>query len=228
MHIDQSLQQLAAFYAAYEQFIEPFPMACAEGCDSCCTCNVWLTTLEGLLVIKNLQPDAMRQVIQQIDAQRVRPCFRPQLTTNEIASRCVRGQPIPEESIEPAWGSCPALADRLCSLYAARPFGCRCMVSRSRCDADGQAEMDSLIISANTLLLQVIEHLDAGGYSGNFADVLACLYHGRIGNPSDIAPGHISAYHLIANRPIPVLMIPPEHRRQLQPLVERLQGILTT
>ena len=86
--------------------------------------------------------------------------------------------------------------------------------------------MSAVILSANTLMQQIIEHIDAGGYSGNFTDVLLCLDKGNIQQASDITPAMASAYHLIANRPVPALMIPPEHRARLQPLLQKVQTLI--
>lgn len=86
--------------------------------------------------------------------------------------------------------------------------------------------MNAVILSANTLMLQIIEHIDAGGYSGNLADVLLCIHNGNIQQASDLTPAIASAYNLIANRPIPVLMIPPEHRTRLQALLQQVQTLM--
>ena len=226
MYPKNLMAQIEGLYGVYEEFLKLFQLACKPKCAVCCTCNVSLTTLEGFLILENLAPEDKGRALGQIQDRSTRGRYRPQLTTNEIAARCARGQDIPDEPIDSARGPCPLICDGLCQIYSLRPFGCRCMVSHTRCSAGGQAEMNAVILSANTLMLQIIEHIDAGGYSGNFADVILCIYNGNIQQASDLTPAIASAYHLIANRPIPVLMIPPEHRTRLQPLLQKAQKLL--
>ncbi|MFO7661604.1 MAG: hypothetical protein R6X18_03315, partial [Chloroflexota bacterium] len=65
----------------------------------------------------------------------------------------------------------------------------------------------------------------AQGYTGNFADVMQYLESddnrkqyatGQLGPPPD---------GLVANQPVFVLMIPPEHRERIQPLLGQIRGI---
>lgn len=220
------LEQLEGLYTVFEEFLKPFELACGPACDGCCTCNVSLTTLEGFFILKNLGPEDRPRMIQLIEAAPAQRFFRPRLTTNDIAAKCARGEEIPDDPIDSAWGPCPLLSAGLCSIYGLRPFGCRCMVSRNRCSDGGQAEMDELILSANTLMLQIIEHIDAGGYSGNFTDVILCLVNGNIQSLQQRTPTMASEYHLIGNRAIPALMIPPRHRKKLNLLLQRVQEVL--
>ena len=220
------LEQLKGLYAVFEEFLKPFELACGPACDGCCTCNVSLTTLEGLFILENLGLDDRKRMIGLIEAAPDQQFFRPRLTTNGIAAKCARGEEIADDPNVSAWGPCPLLSDGLCSIYGLRPFGCRCMVSRNRCTADGQAEMDELILSANTLMMQIIEHIDADGYSGNFTDVILCLASGNYPSHQQITPTLASEYHLIGNRAIPALMIPPRHREKLKLLLHRVQEVL--
>jgi hypothetical protein len=73
--------------------------------------------------------------------------------------------------------------------------------------------------------MQYLEHIDSMGFSGNFTDVMRYLasaqnrqayQQGQAGKPP---PG------LLANQPVYVLMVPPEHRQQLQPILSRLNSI---
>ena len=226
MDIHSRLQQIEQLYILYDRFMRPYPWACQAGCDTCCTSNVWITTIEGIWILENLTQEDKQILIGHIDHRSDPDRFRPQLTTNDIAGRCARGESLPDEAIAVAGKPCPVLTDRHCSIYALRPFGCRCMVSNSRCSTTGQAEMDELIISAGTLMMQIIEHIDAGGYSGNFADILACLHHGNIQKPSEIPSAQVLTYNLIANHPAAALMIPPAQRAKLQPLLIQIQRVL--
>ena len=220
------LEQLEGLYSVFEKFLKPYQLACAPQCDRCCTCNVTLTTLEGRYILGKIEPVLKKQVIRQIEERTLQPYFRPRLSTNDIAARCARGEDLPEETVDSGQRPCPILSDGRCPIYPLRPFGCRCMVSRTRCVAGGQAEMDEVILSANTLMLQIIEHIDADGYSGNFIDVLRCLATDNRRTHSQITPAMVTAYGLIGNRRIPVLMIPPRHRRKLEPLLQQVQELL--
>ena len=220
------LEQLKELYGVFEEFLKPFELACGPACDGCCTCNVSLTTLEGLFILEKLGPEDRQRMIRLIAAAPAQRFFRPRLTTNGIAAKCASGEEIADDPIDSAWGPCPLLSEGLCSIYGLRPFGCRCMVSCIRCTAGGQAEMDELILSANTLMMQIIEHIDAGGYSGNFTDVILCLANGSIQSPQQITPSLASEYHLIGNRAIPALMIPPRYREKLNQLLHQVQEVL--
>jgi hypothetical protein len=46
------------------------------------------------------------------------------------------------------------------------------MVSKRCCSETGFAEMDPVVMTVNDVFMQFIEHLDTGGFSGNFTDVL--------------------------------------------------------
>ena len=85
--------------------------------------------------------------------------------------------------------------------------------------------MDPLILTASDVILQHIEHIDAQGYSGNFVDVLTFLASEE--NRQTYAAGRIgpAPEGLVANQPVFVLMIPPEHRERIQPLLKELRSI---
>ena len=120
---------------------------------------------------------------------------------------------------------CPFLADDLCPLYAARPFGCRCLVSRQDCGKEGVAKIDDFVLSVNTIFLQTIEHIDAGGFTGNLLDVLALMAIKE--NRQAYAEGKLRcpSAGLIPNQPLKILMIPPEHRTKMEPVLKSLRNI---
>jgi hypothetical protein len=79
--------------------------------------------------------------------------------------------------------------------------------------------------NVNNLFLQFIEHVDSQGFSGNLIDVLKFMatknnrhnYKGNTLNNPDTG--------LIPNLKITVLMIPPEHRVKIKPILNALQNI---
>ena len=85
--------------------------------------------------------------------------------------------------------------------------------------------MDPFILTVNDVFLQYLEHIDAQGYTGNFADVMKFLASDE--NRQEYVAGRLGAppEDLVANQPVFVLMIPPEHRERVQPLMNQIRGI---
>lgn len=225
MDLNLRLELLDQLYAIYGDFIRQQPLACTKGCSQCCTCNLTVTTLEGEYLRRRLSPQQHGEVMQRLASVADRPRYRPSVTLNRLADICARGEDPPEEENDPDWGACPLLTDDLCPLYDLRPFGCRCMVSRHDCRKTGYAEIDPLVLTVGDLFLQHIEHIDAKGYSGNFSDILLFLHQpaaaagyqqGQLGAPPE---------GLLANQPLFTLMIPPEHREAVAPVLTAIRAI---
>lgn len=225
MDLDLRLELLDQLYAIYGDFARQQPLACTKGCSQCCTCNLTATTLEGEYLRRKLSSQQQGDLVERLAAAADRPRYRPSVTLNRLADMCVRGEDPPEEENDPDWGACPVLSDDICPLYAMRPFGCRCMVSRKDCRQIGYAEVDPLVLTVNDIFLQHIEHIDAKGFSGNFSDVLrflnqpeaaASYQQGQLGTPPD---------GLLANQPLFTLMIPPEHREAVAPILKAIREI---
>jgi len=223
--LERRLFVLDRMYRLYEDVIEPFDLACELRCSSCCTCNLTMTTLEGYGILTRVNRDELNRLLKKARADSNTPRFQPRTTINGIAQLCRDGKPVPDEIIDPSWGACPLLADDSCPIYALRPFGCRCMVSSLNCQNVGYAQVDEYILTVNNLFLQYIEHIDALGATGSLIDIL--LYFDR--------PTNLGGYQekmaaiedgtLAPNRPIPVRMVPPEYRRQVQPILQKLQQL---
>ncbi|KJS29427.1 MAG: hypothetical protein VR64_19765 [Desulfatitalea sp. BRH_c12] len=206
---------LQNLYALYDRFCAEFAAACHKGCAHCCTANVTLTTLEASLIIDYWScPGQPGAPLDALRATVARPHFQPILTINQVAEYCVRGLDIPDEAADPSAGPCPLLKDRLCSIYSVRPFGCRAMHSQSDCAGEGAAEMPEWLLAANNLMLQYVEGLDAQGVTGNLSALLLLLSQPQ---PAAAPAG------MPANRSIPVLMIPPDLRQRLDPLLRGIQ-----
>lgn len=227
MDIADKLRILSRVYGVYETFAAGIEVACRKYCDCCCTCQVTTTTLEGYHLITTLETGRLQNVLERLPSASCVSRFRPQLTTNRIAELCLQGRPLPPEERGPENAACPLLAEKACRVYAQRPFGCRCFVSRIPCRSGGQAEVDSFILTVNTVFLQVIEHIDAAGCSGNLIDVLLNLSSDSGRQAYRRSRLSCSSAGLIPNRPMPALMVPPEHRRRIAPLWTTLQNILS-
>jgi len=225
MEIDLKIEKLNQIYDLFDSYAKKQDLACKRQCATCCTCNMTLTTLEGLKIISNLDASQKDTFMQRIQKAAGQERYQPKISTNQMARICMDGGNIPDEVIDPIWGHCPLLVHQECPIYPLRPFGCRCMMSRRDCSRNGFADMDEFTLTVADLYNQFIEHLDAGGLTGNLIDVLLFLDISenlktyQEGKPDLSGPG------LIRNHPIPVLMIPPEHRLRVAPLLEPLTRI---
>ncbi len=221
--MERRLFVLDRMYSLYEEFIASFDLACQHRCAACCTCNLTMTTLEGYGIIARATKDELHRLLEHVRAVSDNPRFQPQTTINGIAELCRDGKPVPDEIIDPSWGACPLLTDNACPIYRLRPFGCRCMVSSIDCRKTGHAQVDEFILTVNNLFLQYIEHIDPHGGTGSLIDIL--LYFDQ--------PALLETFQrkmtiagdavLALNRPIPVRMVPPEHRLRAQPILLKLQ-----
>ena len=224
MKLKKKLAALDQIYKIYDNVVSGLDLACKKHCSHCCTTGITLTTVEGYKIIKLLDSDGDAEWIQKIKQASKQPHFLPQITTNQLANMCAQGiEPPAEESSE--WKSCPFLTEKQCPIYAVRPFGCRCMVSRHDCGKEGYADMDDFVLSVNTLFLQTIEHLDTAGCSGNLLEVLGVLAAKKNRQAYEDNRFKCGGAGLLANQPLEVLMIPPEHRAKMEPILQSLREI---
>jgi len=223
--ITSKLKILDRIYAIYDKFAASLEPACKQYCDHCCTSGVILSTLEGYKIIERLSADPQTDTIQRIRYASEINRLRPRITTNRLAQLCADGADPPQEADNMDLPACPLLRDHQCPIYELRPYGCRCLVSRHNCGDQGYAEIDDFVLSVNTVFLQTIEHVDAGGCSGNLVDVVQALSIENNRKAYCRSALHCSANKLIPNQPLEVLMIPPEHRREMEPILQELRQI---
>lgn len=225
MDLNTKLTVLESMIDIYDRFVGEFPLACEKYCAHCCTANVTLTTLEGYRIMAHLEAHEGAACLDGIAAKAHPDRFVPAVTINRMADICARDGDPPEEHLDPAAGPCPVLDSAACPLYPVRPFGCRCMVSARNCGQTGFADMDPFILTVNDVFLQHLEHIDAQGYTGNFADVMQFLATAE--NRQNYAAGRLGAppARLQPNQPVFVLMIPPEHRERIAPLLQEIRSI---
>jgi hypothetical protein len=222
--IDRKLKALHQVFALYEQVAGSWETACHPGCTRCCTDRVTVTTLEAHALLETLPAPEMERLLQlaaQASGNPTRPAI---VTVNALAELCAEGGEPPEPGAADA-GTCPLLAEDLCPIYPLRPFNCRCFVSRVACATQGYAEVDEATVAVNTLFLQAIEHIDAGGCSGYLPDVMRVLAdppHRRAYREGSLACADCG---LTPNRPMRILMVAPELRSRIEPLIARLSGI---
>jgi Fe-S-cluster containining protein len=199
---------LATLYDAFDQWASTFAFACRKGCATCCTRSVTMTSLEGDGIMAFLAETGRRS---ELAAPEFQPAAnrRVQCTTNAFVAAHLRGEFVEEAE---SWDlrPCPFLKEESCSIYPARPFGCRLFASQDPCAASGVAEMPPGYLSGATALLQYIEHLDNGGHWSTMVELLAGLNTGQAENYG--AP----------TAPIPGFLIAPDERDRVEPLLHDL------
>jgi len=174
-----------------------------------------MTTMEGERIIDYLEKHGME--LPELPDTSGRAL--PSLTTNQFASCYLEGNQPVEEAEEP-WilEPCIFLENDCCTIYEVRPFGCRSFGSTVDCGDEGTAEAPEWFISLDTVINQFIEHVDRGGSWGNMIDVLRHLQKdGSISGQGE---------RLLANQPLPGLLIPPEDLEKIGGLLARLGCIL--
>jgi Fe-S-cluster containining protein len=226
MEINLKIDQLGQVYNLFDNFAKKQDLACKRQCSTCCTCNMTLTTLEGLKIISDLDASQKATLTDQIQRATDQRRYQPKISINQMAQICMQDGDIPDEVLNPSWGQCPILIDQECPIYTLRPFSCRCMMSRRNCSQSGIADMDDFTLTIADLFNQFIEHLDTGGLNGNLIDVMLFLDNSENLQSYQEGQTDLSGPGLIRNHPIPILMIPPEYRLRVTPLLESLTRIL--
>ncbi len=225
MMLEKKIVALDRIYAAYDRFCATLDVACKKYCAQCCTSNVTLTTLEGYKILDHLIAAGKLNIIDELKHTVATNRYQPQISTNRLAELYAAEAKVPEEEMAAEWEDCSLLTKNVCSIYNLRPFGCRCFVSRKNCAETGFADIDDFTASVNTVFLQTIEHLDADGCSGNLIDVLQAMESEE--NRQAYAKNRLKCETngLIVNWSLKVLMIPPEHRTKMEPILEELRRI---
>jgi Fe-S-cluster containining protein len=225
MMLEKKIAALDRIYAAYDRVCATLDVACKKYCARCCTSNVTLTTLEGYKIVDHLIAAGKLNIIDELKHTVATTRYQPQISTNRLAELYAAEAKVPEEEMAAEWEDCPLLTKTVCSIYNLRPFGCRCFVSRKNCAEMGFADIDDFTASVNTVFLQTIEHLDADGCCGNLIDVLQVMESEE--NRQAYAKDRLKCETngLIVNWSLKVLMIPPEHRTKMEPILEELRRI---
>lgn len=209
--------KIKKIYQLYEEALADTRVVCRQGCTDCCTCNVSVTSLEVRFLVHSLGSKDLADMKQLLEENFPKKRYIPKMTTNQFARLCMSGQDIPEEENNLDWGKCPLVEADRCTIYPVRPFGCRNMMSQVYCRETGFAQVPSLALTITNIFLQYIEHLDYQGVSGNLSDMLA-LHLENSGNFE-------KTQGCIENMKMKVLLIPPEHRSQVAPLLKQMAAL---
>jgi len=221
MVMKKKLAALERIYARYDEYTRELQVACQKYCAHCCTCNVTMTSLEAAYIREALTGAEWAAIRQRLAPQLEKIRYQPEITLNQMAGLCANSQEPPEEIIDPNWGACPLLEKNACPIYSARPFGCRCLFSSRNCGDAGYAEIDAYMITVNYVFSQFVEHLDQNGKTGNLSDILLAT-----GAADASIHAEESGCHFIKNRAIPMLLVPPEHQRDIASIVNDLHAIV--
>ena len=211
---------LTALYDVYDEWADRFPLACRKGCSSCCTSSVSMTSLEGGYILDFLRQENRVEELPRLLAETGPPQSRPASTTNEFAAACLAGRDTGEDAAGWDFAPCMFLADGACTIYPARPFGCRSFGSLVPCGAGTAAEMAPIHLAVNTVFTQVVEGADSfGGFWGNMMDILECL-----------AAGSSAARekHLLPARPVPGFLLGGREAKLVGGLLAQLRQACTS
>ena len=185
------------------------------------------TGLEVGYLLSRLSGDVCKDLIKRVETVAAKQRYRPKITTNGFARACMQGKDVAQEENDPAWGTCPMLENGICTIYPVRPLGCRVMMSETPCEQTGVADMPELALTITTVFMQFAEHLDEGGVYGSFLDLLESgLNQGNNLGLDSVLYNKEKLSGPAKNEKIPVLMIPPEHRNSLSPIVQALGAII--
>ncbi|MCK4839944.1 MAG: hypothetical protein KAS94_14160 [Desulfobulbaceae bacterium] len=209
-------------YAIYEKEIAEIPFVCREGCSACCTQSVTMTTAEGATITAFLAEQGRSLPVLPDTTGRSQPVC----TTNDLAACCLAGRELPPEPEMPwIYEPCVFLQNDRCTIYPARPFGCRSFGSTKCCAEHGIAEAPEWFVTLNTVVNQLVEHLDRDGCWGNMLDVLDYLVQKDDGSVRD---GGCRAARLLPTQLLPGFLIPPAEEKIISRFWEKLAraGIL--
>jgi len=133
-----------------------------------------MTSLEGEQIIEFFSKKGQEKELQGLLAATEAATNNRLMTTNQFARICLEQKEFTEEKQE-AWNfePCIFLEENVCTIYEVRPFGCRSFGSQVKCAAGRAAQVTPLFVTVNTVLMQIIEHLDSnGGHWGYMVDIL--------------------------------------------------------
>ena len=197
---------------------------CKKGCAACCTQNVLITAVEGDLIHRYIREQGKEEWMAE-KLQEKGKSKKVLITTNSFAKSCLQGDDVVPES----YGNedpCPFLEDNCCTIYAVRPFSCRCFISEVVCGPDVPAVIGESYLSASSAVMQIVEHLGQGEYLGNMCDVLLALSDlpenralMRLLPPSFADQARANVTKAL---PLPGFLLVEEEMEKVQPLLEAI------
>ena len=208
-------QLLSAVNEIYRGWVAGLPLACRKGCAACCTRNVTMTSLEGEAILDFVERAGREKWLLERLARVAPGKNRLSMTTNQFAAACLGRREVDDAGMDD-WDFTPCIfvEENVCTIYAARPFGCRSFGSLQRCAPGSAAEIAPMHLAVNTVFTQIIEHVcSASGYWGLMNDMLRALTDKESGAENT---------HLLPARPLPGFLLEPREARLVRTLVDRL------
>ena len=173
---EAALLVLKALYRAYDRLAaERRELACAKGCNVCCTDRVLLTSLEGGYLLRGLKERGEYGLLLEALRRGDGEITLPAATFNQAAATLLKGGEPPEEPQPSYSGACPFLEEGVCRVYEHRPLACRTMASREKCRPGGSALEDPWWVTLNTAFFHIVEAASVGGGFGPLPLVLASV-----------------------------------------------------
>lgn len=220
---------LESIFEKYHQWIANETFHCHRGCSLCCTQNVMITGVEGQYIYNYiLQENKETWFAERLLMERQTKSV--QLTTNGFARICLGKNTEYADGEQPhRSGICPFLAENCCTIYAVRPFSCRCFASSNDCHNFGSAYLTESLLVINSVTMQLIEHLGQKGYWGNMIDVLLALTQQKVNEAvkkyireDEIIKSAIA--NTLTAEPIPGFLLRPEEENEVN---QYLQTVLS-
>jgi hypothetical protein len=98
-------------------------------------------------------------------------------------------------------------------------------MSKHDCSKTGYVEVEPYAMTLNTLFMQFVEHIDFMSLSGNFADVLLLMASKENCSNYKVNTLNHPGADFVSNFKITVLMVPPEHRMKVEPILDELLNL---
>ncbi|MFZ5765908.1 MAG: hypothetical protein ACOY4H_09975 [Thermodesulfobacteriota bacterium] len=165
---------LAILYQHHAQWLKRENFYCHQGCAACCTANVMMTECEAEGILNHVRSSGKIDWFADM-LDRAPVTATPSMTTNAAARICLQRRVIEtKETVHQPALPCPLLEKNNCTVYTARPFSCRSFFSQNNCSS-GEATLPGRIVTINTVMLQLIEHIGQGRIWGNLIEVLRVM-----------------------------------------------------
>jgi len=214
--IEHKKQLLHAVYNQYSTWVSRFALACQKGCTACCTQSVTISSLEGELILDFVSAQGREKWLLDKLARTTPGKSRSIITTNQFAEACLKHQAVDSDALG-CWDFTPCvfLEDAACSIYEARPFGCRSFGSLVRCTAGRAAEMIPVHLTVNTVFTQIVEHLSSdNGCWSTMMDILHSLVY-----KEDVT----KTLHVLKAKPVPGFLLEPREMKVVRELLQKLR-----
>jgi len=214
--LEHKKQLLHAVYSEYSTWVSRFPLACQKGCAACCTQSVTMSSLEGELILDFVSAQGREKWLLDKLARTIPGKSGSIITTNQFAEACLKHQAV-DSDVLGCWDFAPCvfLEDAACSIYEARPFGCRSFGSLVRCTAGRAAEMAPVHLTVNTVFTQIVEHLSSdNGCWSTMIDILHSLAY-----KEDM----MKKPHVLKARPVPGFLLEPREMKVVRQLLRKLR-----